>query len=392
MPEETVYSTPHNLFSVPDIHPEANRDAISGHGNVQVFLYPFHSPFEAHELIAVAHDLVNPRGKGVYATDESPDAMDDLLDSVLPEGGKKRLTGTEKTERRKKWKEDMYNAVPSEYISGVILHEETLLDFKLAPLLSSKGIIPGVRANKELTPIPRSEEEYIVQGIDDMLPRLQAARAAGARFSKFRTPISCSSEKTGFPSPLSLEIQAETLAQFAAISQQAGLVPIVEPDVDFSKDADLARSADIHERAISLIYERMRAHGVLLEGSLIKPSFPQPGLQHPSKARVTPEQIAVATATVISRTVPSAVPGVLFLSGGMSSDTATKYLAALNALVLKSEPSSPFSRLPALTFSYGRALQGEPMKHWGKGDEAAAREALKKWSKAFWHAARGEVL
>ena len=148
----------------------------------------------------------------------------------------------------------------------MILHEETLLDFKLAPLLSSKGIIPGVRANKELTPIPRSEEEYIVQGIDDMLPRLQAARAAGARFSKFRTPISCSSEKTGFPSPLSLEIQAETLAQFAAISQQAGLVPIVEPDVDFSKDADLARSADIHERAISLIYERMRAHGVLLEG------------------------------------------------------------------------------------------------------------------------------
>ena len=113
MPEETVYSTPHNLFSVPDIHPEANRDAISGHGNVQVFLYPFHSPFEAHELIAVAHDLVNPRGKGVYATDESPDAMDDLLDSVLPEGGKKRLTDTEKTERRKKWKEDMYNAVPS---------------------------------------------------------------------------------------------------------------------------------------------------------------------------------------------------------------------------------------------------------------------------------------
>lgn len=166
-----------------------------------------------------------------------------------------------------------------------------------------------------------------------MLPRLQAARAAGARFSKFRTPITCSSVETGFPSPLSLEIQAETLAQFAAISQQAGLVPIVEPDVDFSKDADLTRSADVHERAISMIYERMRAHGVLLEGertsqtskfiihltsfigSLIKPSFPQPGLQHPSRAHVTPEQIAVATATVISRSVPSAVPGVLFLSG-----------------------------------------------------------------------------
>ncbi|KAF8908979.1 fructose-bisphosphate aldolase [Gymnopilus junonius] len=241
--------------------------------------------------------------------------MDDLLNAVTPDGLKKHLSEEENTERRKKWKESMYKAVSSEYISGVILHEETLLDFKLGPLLSGKGIISGIRANKELAPIPRHEEEFIVQGLDDMLPRLQAARAAGARFSKFRTPIACSSVKTGFPSPLSLEIQAETLAQFAAISQQAGLVPIVEPDVDFSRDADLVRSAEVHESAISAIYERMRAHGVLLEGSLIKPSFPQPGLQHPSRAHVTPEQIAVATAAVISRSVPSAVPGVLFLSG-----------------------------------------------------------------------------
>lgn len=113
MPAETAYSLPHNLFSVPDIHPEVNRDAISGHGNIQVFLYPFHSPFEAHELIAVANALVNSRGKGVYATDESPDAMDVLLNAVTPDGLKKHLTGAENTERRKKWKESMYNAVPS---------------------------------------------------------------------------------------------------------------------------------------------------------------------------------------------------------------------------------------------------------------------------------------
>ncbi|KDR82673.1 hypothetical protein GALMADRAFT_238152 [Galerina marginata CBS 339.88] len=390
MPSETVYSLPHNIFSVPDIKPEVNRDAVSGHGNVQVFLSPYHSPFEAHELIAVANALVNPRGKGVYATDEAPDAMVDLLNSTMEDGTKKHFTDAENRERRLKWRESMYNAASNEYISGVILHAETLLDFKLAPILSNKGIIPGVRANGELTPIPRSEEEFIVQGIDDLLPRLQAARAVGARFSKWRAPIACSSVE--FPTPLSLDIQAETLAQFAAISQQAGLVPIVEPDIEFSRDADLARSTEVHERAISMIYERMRAHGILLEGSLIKPSFPQPGLQDPSRTTTTPEQIAVATATVISRCVPSAVPGVLFLSGGLPSSTATQYLAAINALVLASPPTSPFSRLPALTFSYGRALQGEPMKHWVKGDEKGTREALEKWSKACWHAARGEVL
>lgn len=125
-----------------------------------------------------------------------------------------------------------------------------------------------MRAEGELVPIPRSEEEFIVQGIEDLLARLQAARIAGARFSKWRVPIACSSVSTGFPSPLSLEIQAETLAQYAAISQQAGLVPIVDLDVEFSRDADLGRSTEVHEKAIEMIYERMRAHGVLLEGNI----------------------------------------------------------------------------------------------------------------------------
>jgi len=199
-------------------------------------------------------------------------------------------------------------------------------------MLSDKGIIPGVRANGELTPIPRSEQEFLVQGLDNLLPRLQAARAAGARFSKWRVPIACGSKDTGYPSELSLEIQADTLAQFAAISQQAGLVPIVEPDVEFSRDADLARSVEVHGRAISLIYERMKAHGVLLEGkdwdqrsmftprlnvpgSLIKPSFPQPGCKHSSRGNAIAKDIALATATMLLRSVPIAVPGILFLSG-----------------------------------------------------------------------------
>ncbi|KAH9480534.1 Fructose-bisphosphate aldolase 5, cytosolic [Psilocybe cubensis] len=393
MSPENIYTRPHNLFATPDISPDANKDEWRQPGDVQILLYPYYSKFDAHELIKIARALVNPRGKGIYATDEAPYAMDDLLAS-LDEDPKLNKTRSEedKRERRKKWRVCMYSAAPTDYISGVILHDETLRDFKLAEILSEKGIIPGVRANLELTPIPRSEDEFIVQGLDDLLSKMQAARAEGARFSKWRAPIACSSVEGGFPSRISLETQAETLAQFAAISQQAGLVPIVEPDVDFSRDADLTRSAEIHEQAIAMIYERMRAHGVLLEGSLIKPSFPQPGLRHPSRSNVTPEEIAVATATVLSRAVPAAVPGILFLSGGLPSSQATQWLAAINALVLASPPTSPFTRLPPLTFSYGRALQGEPMKHWVKGDEEAAKAALVKWSKACWHAARGEVL
>lgn len=118
-----------------------------------------------------------------------------------------------------------------------------------------------------------------------------------------------------FPSTAALEAQAESLARFAAISQQAGLVPIVEPDVDFSGDADLRRSVEVHVRAISLIYARCAAYGVLTEGTLIKPSFPQPGTKHPSRANVTPEEIAEATAAVLARALPVGVAGVVFLSG-----------------------------------------------------------------------------
>lgn len=214
----------------------------------------------------------------------------------------------------------------------MILFEETLLDFKLAPILSSKGIIPGIRANGELTPFPNSPSEFMVQGLDNLLPRLQVARTAGARFSKWRAPFACSTESGGLPTLLALESQAETLAQFAAVSQQAGLVPIVEPDVDFSSDANLAKSVEVHQKIIRMIYDRCSAHGVLLEGgmtrsmyfftphynysaSLIKPSFPQPGLKHPSRNNTTSDEIALATATVIARSVPASVAGVVFLSG-----------------------------------------------------------------------------
>jgi len=285
---------------------------------------------------------------------------------------------------------DAYEVLSSEFVSGVILYPETLLDFNLGQTLTNKGIIVGVRANGELAPLPASPFEFIVQGLDDLLPKLQAARAAGARFSKWRAPITCTSPALELPSKVALDIQAETLAMFASISQQAGLVPVVEPDVEFSADADLARSVEVHEKIIGMIYARCRDHGVLLEGSIIKPSFPQPGLKHPSRENTTAKDIALATATVISRSVPSAVAGVVFLSGGLPSSVALSYLSAVNALVNVSSPPSPFARLPPLTFSYGRALQGEAIKHWARGEKDLMKATLEEACKACCKAARGE--
>ena len=195
----------------------------------------------------------------------------------------------------------------------MILYSETLLDFQLAPLLQQRGIIPGVRADTDSHPHPLSPSEPMTQGHDDLLPRLLAARSAGARFTKWRAPILCDAH--ALPTAAALAAQAEGLARFAAVSQQAGLVPIVEPDVDFGADADLRRSVEVHARAISLIYARCAAYGVLLEGTLLKPSFAQPGLKHPSRATTSAGEIARATATALARSVPVGVAGVVFLSG-----------------------------------------------------------------------------
>ncbi|KAG0701398.1 fructose-bisphosphate aldolase [Suillus ampliporus] len=356
------------------------------------YLYPHHSTAVAKSLIQTAQALVNPRGKGIYATDETIDGMEARLVAADGEEGESKVyTDAQKRERRRRWRECLYESLPTDYISGVILYHETLLDFQLAPVLSNRGIIPGIRADTDAHPLPISPLEPATQGLDDLLPRLQAAAAAGARFSKWRAPILCNS--SSLPTQAGLEVQAENLARFAAISQQAGLVPIVEPDVDFAEDADLKKSVEIHVKIISMIYARCATYGVLLEGSLIKPSFPQPGLKHPSRSTTSVEEIGLATATVLARSVPVAVPGVVFLSGGLSDSDAVKYLNAVNVVANKAPASSPLclSRLPPLTFSFGRGLQGDAMQKWVKGDELGAKSAFEARAKACWLAAKGEA-
>ncbi|KAJ3985007.1 fructose-bisphosphate aldolase [Lentinula detonsa] len=389
-PVPNTFSSPKNLFTSSD----NALDQLDTQLDLGTFLDSHLSPSVAKELITTAQALVSSRGRGIYATDESPEAMDALFQAAeagdSDEQGPKTYSDSERRERRKEWKKDAYEVMSSEFVSGVILSSETLLDFNLGPSLTSKGIIVGVRAHGELAPLPTSPFEFIVQGLDNLLSNLQAARAAGARFSKWRAPIACTSPALELPSQVSLDVQAETLAMFAAISQQAGLVPIVEPDVEFSADASLERSVEVHEKAIGMIYARCREHGVLLEGTLLKPSFPQPGLKHPSRSNINPKDIALATVTVISRSVPSAVPGVVFLSGGLPSSVAISYLSAVNALVNSSSAPSPFTRLPPLTFSYGRAIQGDAIKHWVRGDKDSLKASLEDACKSCYRAAKGD--
>ncbi|KAF5389022.1 hypothetical protein D9757_005146 [Collybiopsis confluens] len=385
-PVPNTFSSPRNLFTSADMSTDPPNVELG------TFIDSHLSPSVAKELIATAQALVGSPGKGIYATDESPEAIALLLapSEDSDEHGNLSVSENENLERRKAWREAAYEAVPNEHVSGVILYSDTLIDHKLGTILSNKGIVVGVRANGELAPLPSSPFEFIVQGLDDLLSRLQAARAAGARFSKWRVPIACTSVALGLPSQLSLDIQAETLATYAAISQQAGLVPIVEPDVEFSADADLARSVEVHEKVIGKIYSRCREYGVLLEGSVIKPSYPQPGLKHPSRQNTTAKEIALATASVISRSVPAAVAGVAFLSGGLPTPVAISYLSAVNNLVNSSSSNSPFSRLPPLTFSYGRAIQGKALEHWSKGEKDSMKRAIQEACQACSKAARGE--
>lgn len=354
------------------------------------YLYPHHPPPVAKLLIETAQALVNPRGKGIYATDETIDAIESRLASAEGIVGK-LYTAAEKRDRRRRFRQCLYESLPTDYISGVILYHETLLDFQMGPILSNRGIIPGVRADTNAHPLPISPSEPATQGLDDLLPRLRAAARAGARFSKWRAPILCNSST--LPTQAALEAQAESLARFAAISQQAGLVPIVEPDVDFAEDANLQRSVEIHVKIISMIYARCAAYGVLLEGSLIKPSFPQPGLKHASRPNTSVEAIGLATATVLARSVPVAVAGVVFLSGGLSDADCVQYLNAVNTVVNNAPSNSPLclSRLPNLSFSFGRGLQGGAMQKWVRGDEAGAKAAFEERAKACFLAARGEA-
>lgn len=303
------------------------------------------------ELIATAQRIAT-RGKGILASDESPGTCEKRLSAI----------GLECTdENQRKYRELLYTTEGlGEHISGAIMYEATLYqktaDGKLfVDVLNEQGVIPGIKVDKGLKPLPGSNtDEKWTRGLDDLAERCQKYYEAGARFAKWRNILTISESN---PSELAIFDCCQTLAKYAAICQTAGLVPIVEPEIMLDGDHTIEKAQALHEKVWSLQYSLLQQYGVLLEGSLLKPSMIVPGADRPKEA---PERVAQVTADTLLRTVPAAVPGIVFLSGGQSEEEATLHIQAMN--VYKPVPWS-------LSFSFGRALQASVLKTWNGKDE-----------------------
>jgi fructose-bisphosphate aldolase class I len=315
-------------------------------------------------MMATARQLVAP-GKGILAADESSPTM------------KKRLAaiGVESTEdNRRAFRELLFTAPGvGEFLSGVILFDETIRQAtadgtSFAHLLKSRGIVPGIKVDKGTVPLAGWPDEVVTEGLDGLRQRLEEYVLLGARFAKWRAVIRIGEDR---PSPACLEANAHALARYAALCQEAGLVPIVEPEVLMDGAHDLARCAAVTTEALRAVYAQLERQGVVLEASLLKPNMVLPGVDCPEQASA--DEIAAATVTVLREAVPAAVPGIVFLSGGQSDEDATARLDALNR-----QGPQPWE----LSFSYGRALQAPVLRAWA-GDPANASAA----QAALWHRA-----
>jgi fructose-bisphosphate aldolase class I len=273
----------------------------------------------------------------------------------------------------------------SQYVSGFLVFEETLFHkssdgVPLAEIARKNGMIVGIKVDKGTVPIAGTDGEVVVQGHDDLAKRCATYYAAGARFAKWRAVINISA--SGAPSDLAIKLNTEGLARYASICQQNGLVPIVEPEILMDGAHSIEVSAAVTQKVLAAQYKALADHHVLLEGTLLKPNMVRPG--ETSGAPFSAADIARATVRVLQHTLPVAVPGVTFLSGGMSEEDATKALDAINRF----EGKKPWG----LTFSYGRALQQTVLKTWAgkKENAAAAQKALMVRAKANSDAALGK--
>jgi fructose-bisphosphate aldolase, class I len=263
-----------------------------------------------------------------------------------------------------------------EFLSGVILFDETIhqetSDGTLMPrVLEDAGVIPGIKVDKSTVDLPLSEGEKFTQGLDGLGDRLAEYGELGARFTKWRAVITIGD---GIPTESCIEANAEALALYAAFAQEHDLVPIVEPEVLIDGDHSIEQCYDASELMLNRTFGELYEHGVELSGLLLKPNMVISGKDAPQQASV--EEVASATVQCLLRTVPAAVPGIVFLSGGQTDLQATAHLNAMNSM---------YEGLPwELSFSYARALQGQPMEIWG-GDEDKVQAA----QKAFRH--RGKM-
>jgi fructose-bisphosphate aldolase class I len=262
-----------------------------------------------------------------------------------------------------------------EFLSGVILFDETIRQetsdgTPMPEVLKNAGVMPGIKVDKSTVDLPLSNGEKFTQGLDGLGERLAEYRELGARFTKWRAVITIGD---GLPTVKCVESNARALALYAAFSQEAGLVPIVEPEVLIDGDHSIERSFEVNEWTLRRTYEAMYEQGVHLEGTLLKPNFVINGKDASEKAPI--EDVARYTIECFMRSVPASVPGIVLLSGGQSGEDATAHLNAMKSM---------YETFPwEISFSWARALQGRPMEIWG-GDEQNAAEA----QRVFQHRAK----
>ncbi|WP_029004213.1 class I fructose-bisphosphate aldolase [Azorhizobium doebereinerae] len=317
------------------------------------------------ELEAIAQKMVSD-GKGILAADESTSTIKKRFDAI----------GVESTEdNRRDYRELMFRAdAMQEYISGVILFDETIRQkakdgTPLVTLIEQAGSIPGIKVDAGAKPMALFPGETITEGLDGLGGRLKEYYDLGARFAKWRAVIDIGA---GIPTPGAVAANAHALARYAALCQEAGIVPIVEPEVLMDGDHGIERCYEVTEYVLKVVFSELYLQRVCLEGMVLKPNMIVPGKKARTQASVA--EVAEKTVRVLKSTVPAAVPGIAFLSGGQSDEDATAHLDAMVKL-----GSLPWK----LTYSYGRALQAAPQKAWsGKAENVAAAQA------AFTHRAR----
>jgi fructose-bisphosphate aldolase, class I len=319
------------------------------------------------ELNKVATAMVAP-GRGILAADESTGTIKKRFDAL----------GVDSTpDTRRDYREMLFRSgdAMAKYISGVILYDETIRQnakdgTPLLKLIEKAGSLPGIKVDKGTKPLPNCPGEVVTEGLDGLRERLAEYRTLGAKFAKWRAVIDIG-QLHEMPSYTAVAANTHALARYAALCQDAGIVPIVEPEVLMDGDHDIDRCVEVTTWVLKETFQQLFYNRVALEGMVLKPNMAVPGKKSGKQASV--EEVADKTLRVLKACVPAAVPGIAFLSGGQSDEEATAHLDAMNKM----------GPLPwRVTFSYGRALQHAPQTTWsGKSENTAAAQ------RAFTHRA-----
>jgi fructose-bisphosphate aldolase class I len=318
------------------------------------------------ELNGTAQALV-AEGKGILAADESVATASKRFNALHIEST---------ADSRRNYRE-MFFTTPgaAEFISGVILYDETIRQksssgVPLADVLAKQGIIPGIKVDTGAKPLAGSPDETVTEGLDGLRDRLKEYYGLGARFAKWRAVIRISDT---LPSAACVHVNAHALGRYAALCQEAGLVPIVEPEVLMDGAHTIERCEEVTGAVLHAVFDSLFEQGVKLEGMLLKPNMVIAGKACPKQASVN--EVATATLRCLRRHVPAAVPGIVFLSGGQSDVLATRHLNAINTM----DTPRPWK----VSFSYGRALQDAALQTWhGKAEQ------IKAGQQAFYHRAK----